>query len=47
MRRILEFIKPHYAKMAVGLSIKFIGTVMERFLLPNMLMRLLMHMVWQ
>lgn len=32
MRRILEFIRPHYAKMAVGLSIKFIGTIMELFL---------------
>ena len=32
MRRILEFVKPHYAKMAVGLSIKFIGTIMELFL---------------
>ena len=32
MRRILEFIRPHYARMAVGLSIKFIGTIMELFL---------------
>lgn len=32
MRRILEFVRPHYAKMAVGLSIKFIGTIMELFL---------------
>ena len=32
MRRILEFIKPHYGRMAVGLSIKFIGTIMELFL---------------
>ena len=32
MRRILEFVRPHYAKMAVGLSIKFVGTIMELFL---------------
>ena len=32
MRRILEFVRPYYGKMAVGLSIKFIGTIMELFL---------------
>jgi len=32
MRRILEFVKPYYGRMAVGLSIKFIGTITELFL---------------
>ncbi len=32
MRRILEFVRPYYARMAVGLSIKFIGTITELFL---------------
>ena len=32
MRKIMEFIRPYYARMAVGLSIKFIGTITELFL---------------
>ncbi len=32
MKRILEFVRPHYARMAVGLAIKFVGTIMELFL---------------
>ncbi len=32
MRRILEFVRPYFGRMAVGLSIKFIGTIMELFL---------------
>ena len=32
MRRLLDFVRPHYARMAVGLAIKFVGTIMELFL---------------
>lgn len=32
MRRILDFIRPYYGRMAVGLAIKFVGTVTELFL---------------
>jgi len=32
MRKLLEFVRPYYGRMAVGLGIKFIGTIMELFL---------------
>ena len=32
MKRILEFIRPYYGRMAAGLSIKFVGTITELFL---------------
>ncbi len=33
MRKILQYLKPHVPRMSVGLTIKFIGTIMD-LLLP-------------
>lgn len=32
MKRMLDYFKPYYGRMAIGLSIKFIGTIMDLFL---------------
>ncbi len=32
MRRILDFLRPYYGRMALGFAIKFIGTITELFL---------------